>query len=55
MWSVMQAAPIGTKDQKIHSGQFSTKVLFPLAKLGQNLVHAVFKQDCGKCNTEMPY
>ena len=25
------AAPIGTKDQKIHSGQFSTKVLFPLA------------------------
>ena len=31
MWSVMQAAPIGTKDQKIHSGQFSTKVLFPLA------------------------
>ena len=27
----MQAAPIGTKDQKIHSGQFKTNVLFPLA------------------------
>ena len=27
----MQAAPIGTKDQKIHSGQFSTNVLFPFS------------------------
>jgi len=27
----MHPAPIGTKDQKIHSGQFSTKVLLPFA------------------------
>ena len=41
----MHPAPIGTKDQKIHSGQFNTKVLFPFLKLSDYLVHSVFEKD----------
>lgn len=40
----MQAAPIGTKDQKIHSGQFSTNVLFPILQLSDNFIQTIFEQ-----------